>query len=378
MKAISEVSFVDHPVPGSRRGFSGIRRKFWSRVNQFFLERVEPGKRVLDIGCGAGELLREVNPMRGLGVDINPAILNRDKSKHLGQANLEYRIGDAQQLSFAEAFDYIILNYSVGYMADIQAVFGNLISGAHPRTRLLITSLNHLWLVFLRWATRLRIVGPQPPSNWLSTSDLVGLLELAGWEVIEASTIQLCPIEIPVVSELLNRFIGRLPGFRWLGVTQTFVARPRMMVALPNQLTCSVIVPARNEAGNIKPALERIPTLGARTEVIFVEGNSSDDTWQEIQRQIAEYKGPLKLLAIQQPGRGKWDAVRSGFDLATGEVLVIQDADLTAPPEDLPKFFEAIISGVAEFANGSRLVYPMEEKAMRFLNLLGNKFLRRH
>jgi glycosyltransferase involved in cell wall biosynthesis len=135
-----------------------------------------------------------------------------------------------------------------------------------------------------------------------------------------------------------------------------------------------VIVPARNEAGNIRAALDRIPVLGRGTEVIFVEGNSRDDTWAVIQREAAAYRGPHRVRALQQPGKGKWDAVHAGFAVATGDVLVIQDADLTAPPEELPKFYDAIVSGRAEFANGSRLVYPMERRAMRFLNLLGNKF----
>jgi glycosyltransferase involved in cell wall biosynthesis len=202
----------------------------------------------------------------------------------------------------------------------------------------------------------------------------VNLLELAGWEVIEKSTEQICPLNIPLLAPIMNRIFVRLPLFKHLGVTLMLIARPRQRTRLDSATTCSVIVPARNEAGNIRPALERIPLLGAWTEVIFVEGNSTDDTWATIEREIAAYRGPLRVRAIKQPGKGKWDAVRAGFAVATGEVLVIQDADLTAPPEDLPKFFAAICDGSAEFANGSRLVYPMEKQAMQFLNFFGNKF----
>jgi len=135
-----------------------------------------------------------------------------------------------------------------------------------------------------------------------------------------------------------------------------------------------VIVPARNEAGNIRPALDRIPVLGTRTEIIFVEGNSTDDTWEVLQREVNDYRGPHLVRALRQPGKGKWDAVSTGFNTARGDVLVVQDADLTAMPEDLPKFYEALTSGVAEFVNGSRLIYPMESRAMRFLNFIANKF----
>ena len=182
------------------------------------------------------------------------------------------------------------------------------------------------------------------------------------------------PVESPLVSSFFNRFLVRLPLVRQFGITVWLTARPRRICEINREISCSVIVPARNESGNIRAALERIPVLGTRTEIIFVEGNSKDDTWTTIQREAAEYRGPHLVRAIQQPGKGKWDAVHAGFAVARGAVLVIQDADLTAPPEDLIKFYEALVAGMAEFVNGSRLVYPMEKRAMRFLNLLGNKF----
>jgi 2-polyprenyl-3-methyl-5-hydroxy-6-metoxy-1,4-benzoquinol methylase len=351
-----------------------IQRHFHLQLERYFQSRIMPGARVLEWGCGKGDLLAALSPSRGLGLDLSAKMIANGKARHGGSPFLEFRSGDVQEQPVVEAFDYIILNYVVGYLTDIQKALAHLVQAAHPRTRLHVTSLNYFWLGPLKWAQWLGLVTPQPPSNWLSTRDLIGLLELAGWEVVEAGTMQFLPFNIPVVTSLVNRFLGRLPGIRWFGITQTFVARPRMVVALPTQLRCSVVVPARNESGNIRAALERIPALGAGTEVVFVEGNSKDDTWDTIQREVSAYRGPHKVLAVKQPGRGKWDAVRAGFEVCTGDILVIQDADLTAPPEDLPKFFEAVISGSAEFANGSRLVYPMEAKAMRFLNLLGNKF----
>ena len=219
------------------------------------------------------------------------------------------------------------------------------------------------------------LVTRQPQSNWLSTADLVNLLELANWEVVEKSSQQWFPFNIPLLTPFLNRFVARLPGLRLFGITLTIIARPtQRKPAIDGPVSCSVVIPARNEAGNIRAALERVPVLGHQTEIIFVEGNSTDATWEVIQQEIATYSGPHRVRGIKQPRRGKWDAVRAGFAEATGDVMVIQDADLTAPPEDLAKFYDAISSGVAEFCNGSRLVYPMEKQAMRFLNFMGNKF----
>jgi len=350
------------------------QKAFHAQLLDAHRAEIEEGARVLEVGSGAGGLLAGLRPARGVGVDLSPAMISRARQAHADQPVLEFRAGDAQSFVIDEQFDHIVLNYLTGYLDDIQAVLTRLQDAAHERTRLHLTTLNTPWGIVLSLGVKLGWVMPQPPSNWLASTDLVNLLELAGWEVVKLETKQLLPLPVPGLAGLCNRFLVRLPLLRHFGATVWVTARPRRAVELRGQVSCSVVVPARNEAGNIRAALERIPTLGARTEVIFVEGHSRDDTWDVIQKELAAYRGPHLVRALKQPGKGKWDAVRSGFAVASGDVLVIQDADLTAPPEDLTKFFDALKSGAAEFVNGSRLVYPMEKRAMRFLNLLGNKF----
>jgi hypothetical protein len=147
---------------------------------------------------------------------------------------------------------------------------------------------------------------------------------------------------------------------------------PRHTLASREPLV-SVIVPARNESGNIDAIFERTPEMGRGTELVLVEGHSTDDTYAAIERAIAQHPERRAQL-LRQTGKGKGDAVRAGFDRAQGEVLMILDADLTVAPEDLPRFLQALRSGKGEFINGVRLVYPMQKQAMRFFNLLGNKF----
>jgi SAM-dependent methyltransferase len=375
---------MNPPFPDSREHFDwvaqhdagprSVQRDFHHQLLRHFRHHIPEGSQVLECGCGAGDLLAGLRPQRGVGIDFSPAMLEKARTRHGTQPGLEFAADDVQARHFDGKFDHIILDYLTGYLSDIQTVLQNLQAAAHPRTRLHITTLNSLWRLPLKAATGLGAVMPQAPSNWLSHQDLFNLLELSGWEVVNFERIQLFPFNWPVVSSTLNSVMVRLPGIRHFGITLCITARPRRACPVEGPISCSVVVPARNEAGNIRPALDRIPVLGRQTEVIFVEGNSRDDTWEVIQREAAAYRGPHLVRVLKQPGKGKWDAVRSGFAVAQGDVLVIQDADLTAPPEDLPKFYEALISGGAEFVNGSRLVYPMEAHAMRFLNLLGNKF----
>lgn len=350
------------------------QQDFHAQLRRLFRHHIPEGSQVLECGCGAGDLLAALRPARGLGLDFSAGMVEKARQRHGSQPQLEFRDHDIQAAPVAGQFDHIVLDYLTGYVDDVQTVLRNLQASAHPRTRLHLTSLNTLWKGPLRLATGIGAVMEQPPSNWLSHQDLFNLLELSGWEVVMFERVQLFPFDWPVVSPLLNDIAVRLPGLRHCGITLWITARPRRPVELTGEVSCSVIVPARNESGNIRPALERIPVLGRKTEVIFVEGHSRDDTWATIQREVAAYTGPHQVRAFQQPGKGKWDAVRTGFAAASGDVLVIQDADLTAPPEDLPKFYEALAGGAAEFVNGSRLVYPMEAQAMRPLNFLGNKF----
>jgi glycosyltransferase involved in cell wall biosynthesis len=209
----------------------------------------------------------------------------------------------------------------------------------------------------------------------LSMRDIENLLFLSGYEVFRRGTDVLLPAEVPGLSQLANRVLAKLPIVRELALVDYFVARADATHEPSELPAVSVVCPCRNERGNIREAVARTPLMGPATELIFVDGNSSDGTVEEIETVMREYTGPLKLrLVLQGKGKGKGDAVRKGFAAAEHAVLMILDSDLTVPPEDLPKFYRALVTQKGEFINGVRLVYPMEGEAMRFLNLLGNKF----
>jgi ubiquinone/menaquinone biosynthesis C-methylase UbiE len=346
---------------------------FHRQLRAYYQFHVVEGQRVLEFGCAHGDLIASLRPSFGRGVDLSGKMIDSARKRY-GSGALHFSVGDVLDFAGDETFDVIILDYLIGYLPDVHEALSRVRALCHERTRVHVTSLNHLWEPMLKLARWLKLATPQPPSNWLSAADLKNILELNGFELVRSGTEQLFPFDWPLLAPLCNRFLVRCPLVQHFGMTLAVVARPACAPELPGGLSSSVVVPARNESGNIKAALERIPTLGRGTEVIFVEGHSADDTWEVIQREVAAYQGPHQVRAIQQPGKGKWDAVFAGFQIARGDVLVIQDGDLTAPPEDLPKFYDAIASGRCEFANGCRLVYPMESEAMRFLNLLGNKF----
>ncbi len=351
----------------SWRGWGGAYHR---RIRDVYRHLVAPGQRVLEVCCGMGDLLAALEPQRGVGVDFSPEMIRRGRERH---PEIEFVQADAHHLAAIEGpFDVIIFSDAVNDLWDVQTALEQARRLSHPQTRLILNLYSHLWQAVLSLAQALNLAAPMLEQNWLTLEDLSNLLSLAGFEVIRSWQEVLLPLPIPFLSAFFNRFLIRFWPFYHLALSNFVVARPQAE-AVEEEPSVSIVIPARNEAGNIRSIFERVPRMGRRTELVFVEGHSRDDTYAVIEREIAAHPDIPSLL-LRQTGIGKADAMRLGFAHASGDILMILDADLTVPPEDLPRFYRALCSRKGEFVNGVRLVYPMERQAMRPFNFLGNKF----
>ena len=342
-------------------------------ILHYFRALVPAGQRVLEIGCSHGDLLAGLNPSFGVGIDFSIQMIRQASEKH---SHLHFIRADAHELPCCGCFDTIILSDLINDLWDVQTVFEKLKPMCHAGTRVVINFYNNLWRVPLGLVGRLKIGAEMLEQSWFAPNDVSNLLQLAGFETIKRQPAILMPLNIKFISDFVNRYLARIAPFCWLDMTNFIVARPLFQensgsaTELPS---VSVIVPARNEAGNIAKILERVPRMGAETEILFVEGHSVDNTYDRIEKAITAFP-QKKCRLYRQPGKGKGDAVRFGFEKANGDIFMILDADMTVPPEDLTRFFQALVDGNGEFVNGVRLVYPLEKQSMRFLNILGNKF----
>jgi ubiquinone/menaquinone biosynthesis C-methylase UbiE len=358
-------------VARSLDGRYGIGKGYHRRLERVYQALVPPGRRVIEIGCGEGGLLASLRPSFGVGVDFSAEMLKRATVRH---PHLHFVQGDAHELSDLQGeFDAVILSDLLNDAWDVQGVFQQISRLTTRQTRVIINSYSHVWELPLSIAGRLRLTRPNLPQNWLTMDDIVNVLHLTGFAVIRRWQEVLWPVSTPLLGPLCNRVLVRFWPFSHLALTNFVVARfpARRRRGEPEPLV-SVVVPARNEAGNIAPLFARMPEMGCGTEVLLVEGGSTDGTYEAIEREIAKFP-ERRCLVLRQDGQGKGDAMRLGFSRAGGEVLMVLDADLTVPPEDLPRFYRALLEGKGEFINGVRLVYPMEQQAMRFANLFGNK-----
>lgn len=328
---------------------------------------------VLEIGCGGGELLSLIKAARKTGVDISATQLARASAL---LPDVEFHCQAGEELSLPGPYDVIILSDTLNFAADVQALLERLVHVSTPATRLIINYHNNVWRPVHALAEWLGLKRPAQSSNWLSSGDVGNLLHLAGWETIKRQPRLLWPVPTPILAPFLNRIVAPLLSpfnFALFEVARLRPIPPTSQTGPHAKPTVSVVIPARNEAGNIEAAVLRTPEIGGGTEIIFIEGNSTDNTWDEIER-VRMAHPERRIVTLRQTGKGKGNAVREAFAVATGDILMILDADLTMPPEELPKFFDAIASGEAEFANGSRLVYPMDKQAMQFLNMIANHF----
>lgn len=355
------------------------QRYFYGTLTRVLQARIPAGQRILDIGCGSGHLLSALKPSRGVGVDISGRAVAAARRLHDGE-NLHFAEGDGTDADtlaqLGGPFDVILLVNVVTHLTDVQQAFERLKAVCQPRTRIMVYSYSRLWQPILRLAEVLGLKHAPPPESWLPPEEVRNMMGLADLDPVREDVQVLCPVYVPLVAEVLNRYLGRLPVADWFSLMYGLIARPsplRFEGFHSSRPSTSVIIPCRNEAGHIPALVERLPDLGPNSEFLFVEGNSTDDTEGAIRRAIAERPGS-RLRFLKQPGRGKGDAVREGFAHARGEVVLILDSDMGVAPEDVPKFVDALVRGKGEMINGSRLVYPMEGKAMRFLNLLANKF----
>ncbi|MDP6683014.1 MAG: glycosyltransferase [Desulfobacterales bacterium] len=351
--------------------WKGWRRYYHGRLKLIYRSLVSPNQNVLELGCGKGDLLAPLNPRKGVGVDFSKEMILRAEKRY---PQIRFIHSDVHEFESDEKFDVIILSDLINDLWDVQNVLDIVRKISAPSTRLVINFYSRLWQIPLNIARALGIAKPLLPQNWLTVEDVENLMILSEFEIIRHSEEILLPINLPIFSQMANRYMVKSWPLKYLALTNIMVARPVHFCQLTERKpTVSIVVPARNEAGNISQIFKSTPELGFGTELIFVEGHSKDDTYKTVEKAIKDHPD-CKCKLLKQSGNGKGDAVRLGFAHAEGDILMILDADLTVSPEDLLRFYDALVSSKGEFINGVRLVYPIENEAMRFMNIIGNKF----
>ena len=352
---------------------------FYERFNAYFyryrrkiLRRIiPPHKKILDIGCGGGDNLANLTPSRGLGLDISSHMVHLAKSRH---PELEFICKDIDTYSPEEGdWEYLLAINLLLEVPDINLTLNRIHHIMSEETRLVILNHSANWEFLFRIYTFFQKWNKRINQNWLNRRDYENLFNNCGFQVIKKTKALLVPINIPILSNIINWLFHQIPFIRRFGLLDIYTLKKRIPRERLPDFSVSVIVPCKNESENIPAIIPRMPGMGRFTEIVFVDDLSTDDTHKCMQEQKEKFPDvPVKI--VDGSGLGKGAACRKGFEAATGDILMILDADLTVPPEVLPDFFEIIQAGHAEFVNGSRQVYQLEEDSMRMANCIGNGF----
>ncbi len=343
---------------------------------KFLKEIISEGSNVLELGCGNGQLLASLKPKHGIGIDFSKKLIKEAKGKHSSLTFIEADIESLPANIKRTKFDFVIVCDTIGYLEDVEETLSNLHRFFDEDTRLIVSYYSPLWTPLLNFASLIRLKMPNINSTLLTPSDIFNFLKGSNFETVRMERKILVPFSLLGIERIINRYLACLPLFSNICLRHYNISRSLNAVRRKNKKSASIIIPCKNELGNIKEAINRIPKFTEKIEVIFVEGNSSDGTWEEILKVINNNdfkKKGISIRAFKQPSSGKADAVFFAFEKAKNDILIILDGDLTVSPESLVKFWKKISTGQAEYVNGSRLVYPMDNNAMRFLNYLANK-----
>ncbi len=342
---------------------------YHSNVGRLVRSLVFRESSLVEFGSRGGELLRNLPNKNKVGVECNKDYLSLNV-KRKRKANV-YHEADFWKKYGRSKFDVIILNNNLSETEDIQTLLSKLKNISRPDTKIIVIFFNYLWKPILDITQKLKLRMPYfREPNWLSVEDVKALFAIEDFDEVKSGKKILIPIHIPLIADFANRYLSVLPIVGHLSLLNYLVfkcKRPK------KDYSSSIIIPLRNEEGNIRGLINKIPRFGKSQEIIFVEGNSTDNTYSAVKKEMLNYKGEMKIFLHKQRGEGKADAVRLGLSRARNEILITFDGDLTVDPGELPKFYKALVSDKGDFVMGSRLVYPLESQAMRTLNVLGNK-----
>ncbi len=298
---------------GNRDKWIRSNRYFYNRIKRLLRFIVEPNKRVLDVRCETGHLLASVSPSYGVGVEIGEGMVACARNE---QPDLQFIQSDPEDLQLNEKFDYILFNH-IFDTVDILRAFEQFREHCTAQTQLVVINYNQLWQPLLEFASKIGLRSRFVEPNWVSENDIRNFLKLAGFQPVRKHRLILFPKWIPLLSTFMNDFLGRLPGLRRLCLMQVIVARPTQIPRREEDVTVSVIIPCRNEIGNVQPAVERIREMGKHTEIIFCDDKSTDGTPDEVRRVQALY--PEKdIRLVEGPGICKAENVWSGFRASRG------------------------------------------------------------
>lgn len=337
---------------------------YYSLLKGFFKKHIPAGSSVVEFGCATGDILASCQPKRGLGIDLSEAFVELARKKH---PQYQFIAADAEKFSGEEKFDFCIMSDLLDHVSDIPAVIERAHEILKPGGKLIISTINPLWNPVFGVLERLHMKMPEGPHCFIPNRFIEFFCQMNGFKTTKGALIFI-PVRIPLISPLLNKIMPRVPVILETCWVQTLVAQK--LQGPQKKTSCTILITVYNEEKNIEACIRRIPALNREYEILVVNDGSTDATASIVDKLQREFKD-LRMISFEQ-NKGKAIAVEKGIEEARKDAVVILDADMAVAPEEIPLFLEPLDTNVADFVNGTRLVYDMEKKAMAQIRRIAN------
>ncbi len=267
-------------------------------------------------------------------------------------------------------YDFIVITDIFEVSSDIYQFVKLFKNFLEDEGKILLTSINPKWNILFKAFESIGIKRKSQINSYIKPSKISNIFYSLNFEKLKSYNRQIFPFSLFGFGKLLNVILEIILGYFNLGIKTYFLYQLKNEVV--KDYTKSIIVPAKNESGNLKELVNRIPEFSNKYEIIIVCGPSKDNTF-EVAKNIMNEKKDIEILVFEQTNNGKANAVWEAIKLSSNDAIAILDADISVDPEELTNFFEVLENTNCDFVNGTRLMYPMEDTAMRYINKIGNR-----
>tara|TARA_B110000977_G_scaffold125183_1_gene160299 strand:+ start:1495 stop:2904 length:1410 start_codon:yes stop_codon:yes gene_type:complete len=346
----------------SRENFLKKKNFLFDEISKALNYLINDSNYVKFFCCGNSSIVNKVNSKNIYINEINNTFIN---------SLTKSEIKKEDEINKNLNFDHIVIA-DIEHQKFITKNLIDLNEKIDNECRVIVLSKSIFWSTLINFYKKIKNIGPDK-NNFLPYSNLRKIFLNTNFEIVKNEKIIFFPFQFSLLTKFINQ-IFRFPVLNFFCmINLTVLKKVQKKNYQAEGKKISFIIPCKNEGGNIKFFYEKIINSTINAEFLFGNDNSSDNTLDEIKK--LQQAIPNKEIKIYDgPGVCKSENVYKGINLASGEIILIYDADLTVSFDDLVNSINLLLKTDADFINCTRMIMPQQKNAMKFLNFYGNLF----
>jgi len=180
--------------------------------------------KILEVGCGTGSILFELNPVKGFGIDISENMIAIARSRGENRPEIKFEVGEAETLNLSDHWDAVIMSDVLEHLYHPAEAIKKLAENLATGDILIITWANSLWEPILNILEKLKMKMPEGAHNWENRKTVLSYLSDSNFQILEEGTRCLIPAKLPLADKI-NSTVIKMPGFKHLGLIRYIKAK---------------------------------------------------------------------------------------------------------------------------------------------------------